>query len=345
MFRVLHIVRRFGPVGGMERYVWRLTHELCELGVHVEVLCETVEGAVDQRVRVHQISPSVERRRWKAMRNFRNSCTAFWADYPERSNVIVHSHERCTFHHVTTFHGPPVGQSLLNMPWWKRLQPRLKAWANFEEAELCGLQVKAVIPVSARIGDALEKSYPNVTCRLKASGWPGIDLTDKKRNISNGYKLLFVGREWKRKGLDIAISAYLRVKEREPLVTLDIFGVSESEVPRWLRIKDQGITFNSWKSVIPFELYDVLIHPAREEPFGMVVPEARAAGLFVVMSNKVGATDLSLSGVQEIDIDADTSSWSQAIVDTLGLSKLDPEVCWTWQDLAKWHIFELYAVL
>ena len=38
--KILHVVRRYGPVGGMERYVWELTHELRKLGHEVEVLCE-----------------------------------------------------------------------------------------------------------------------------------------------------------------------------------------------------------------------------------------------------------------------------------------------------------------
>lgn len=345
MLRVLHIVRRFGPVGGMERYVWRLTHELSELGVQVEVLCETLEGESDHRIRVHRVSRSTNRRRWRAMRDFRASCADFWLAYPDKSNLIVHSHERSIFHHVTTFHGPPIGESLIKSPWWKSFQPRIKAWLRFEQEELCGPQVGAVIPVSSMISSSLHKIYPAVAGRMKMPGWPALDLSDKKDNVGDGQKLLFVGREWKRKGLDIVIDAYTGVREKHPSVTLDIFGVLESALPRSLRVKSHGVTFHGWQSVIPFELYDVLVHPARYEPFGMVIPEARAAGLSVVMSNKVGASDLALSHVKVIDINSECSVWSDAIIDGLYSAKSDPEICWTWTDLAKWHVTDVYQVI
>ena len=37
---IIHIVRRFGCVGGMESYVWNLTHELIKQDVQVEIICE-----------------------------------------------------------------------------------------------------------------------------------------------------------------------------------------------------------------------------------------------------------------------------------------------------------------
>ena len=38
--RLIHVVRRYGPVGGMERYVWEVTLQLRDLGHEVLVLCE-----------------------------------------------------------------------------------------------------------------------------------------------------------------------------------------------------------------------------------------------------------------------------------------------------------------
>ena len=343
MLRVLHIVRHFGPVGGMECYVWRLTHELANLGVKVEVLCETLEASFDHRILIHRVNASKERRRWKAMRDFRVCCAQFWEGYHDKANVIVHSHERSVFHRVTTFHGPPIGEYLIKAGWLKRFQPRLRAWAQFEKEEVCGSQVKVVIPVSSKIGKSLKNIYPDVERMITTPGWPGTDASSEKRTMLNGSKLLFVGREWKRKGLDIAIDAFLGVKKLDPRVTLDIYGVSSADVPRHLRTQDQGVTFHGWQCDVPFGLYDVLVHPARNEPFGMVIPEARASGVSVVMSNEVGARDLPLSGVNIVDINSSSTSWSRAIIEALAEGKFDSEVCWTWFDLAKWHMERVYA--
>ena len=44
---VVQVVRRFGCVGGMESYVWFLSHELIRLGYQVVVVCEECEGQPD----------------------------------------------------------------------------------------------------------------------------------------------------------------------------------------------------------------------------------------------------------------------------------------------------------
>lgn len=341
MFRVLHIVRRFGPVGGMERYVWRLTHELVYLGVKVEVLCETVEETPSTQIVVHMVEPSPQRRRWKAMRDFRQACAVFWAEYANSGDVIVHSHERCLFHNVTTFHGPPIGQFSRVGPWWKRWQPRLKAWAQFEKEELLGRQVSAIVPVSSVIAASLVETYGASQKKMKEPGWPGVDKPKSIRPNEKGFKLLFVGREWKRKGLDVAIEAFSIVRETFPSATLDVFGVDAGDLPRSSR-KKTGIEFHGWKRSIPYEHFDILIHPAKDEPFGMVVPEARASGLAVITSNRVGSSDLPLSGISILDVSAEAGIWARLICDTFVAERPSAEVCWSWQDLAQWHVVNLY---
>ena len=345
MIRVLHIVRRFGPVGGMEIYVWRLTHELANLGVKVEVLCEMLEQEPDAQIVVHLMESSCQRRRWKAMRDFRIACAEFWAGYKNSDGVIVHSHERSLFHHVTTFHGPPIGGIQRRAPWFKRLQPRMKAWAHFEEEELLGEQVSAIVPVSSAIANSLVETYPAAIRLMTKPGWPGVDKPAKIQGRNEGYKLLFVGREWKRKGLDVALDAYSFVREKWPEASLDVYGVKASDLPRSLNKISAGVTFHGWQSSVPYERYDVLIHPARNEPFGMIVPEARASGLSVIISNRVGASELPLSHVRVLDVSATVDIWVRTICDIFVSERPGPEIYWSWQDLAKWHLLDLYPQL
>ena len=51
--RILHVVRRYGPVGGMERYVWELTRELQQLGHQVTVVCERCHAEKPAGIEVH----------------------------------------------------------------------------------------------------------------------------------------------------------------------------------------------------------------------------------------------------------------------------------------------------
>jgi len=341
-YRVLHVVRRFGPVGGMERYVWRLTSELLELGMEVDILCQSVECDVDPRITIHLLEPSTDRRRWKAMRDFRDKCNQFWLKFKAKDDVIVHSHERCSFHNVTTFHGSPMPR-WSDMPWYKKISPRIHAWMQFEREEVCRDRVKAIVPVSSLVSAGLEASYAEALAYLAKPGWPGLDLYEVKENKGAGGRILFVGREWKRKGLDIALEAFSRVQLSDPSVKMDVFGLPCSEIPKSLRRGLKDVTFFDWQSNIPYEHYDVLLHPARFEPFGMIVPEARAAGLSVVTSEQVGALDLDLGSVEVVKIRDESVSWATALEEALKKPKPPTELKWTWSQLAQWYIAKIYS--
>lgn len=54
--------------------------------------------------------------------------------------------------------------------------------------------------------------------------------------------------------------------------------------------------------------FDLLLHPARQEPYGMVIAEARAAGVPVLVSSACGiATELEPESV--LDLAADNAAW------------------------------------
>jgi UDP-glucose:(heptosyl)LPS alpha-1,3-glucosyltransferase len=221
--RVLHVVRRFGPVGGMERYVWRLTSELLELGVEIDILCQSVECDVDPRITLHLLEPSTDRRRWKAMRDFRNKCDQFWLEFKAKDDVIVHSHERCSFHHVTTFHGPPM-PALSSLPWYRRMSNRIQFWSKVERCEVSGDDVVRVIPVSNRVRKQLILLYPEQEPRITAPLYPGLDKQVVKPRVlgesrEHCGRILFVGREWKRKGLDKAIESISSLNKSDLKVT------------------------------------------------------------------------------------------------------------------------------
>jgi len=59
----LHVVRRYGPVGGMERYVWELTRALVQAGHPVTVICERLHAPAPAGIDVHELGEVAPRPR------------------------------------------------------------------------------------------------------------------------------------------------------------------------------------------------------------------------------------------------------------------------------------------
>lgn len=337
---VMHIVRRFGPVGGMEKYVWELTHALLELGVNVEVLCEKVMQTPDPRIRLHVVGPFPEKPRWKSMLAFRSGADVIVQKEINHRSLIVHSHERSIHHHVTTFHGPPMvaNEILWGIPIFNR---RIQAWKEMEHDEIFGPNLKFFLPVSNILKNTIHKHHDEsrkINCKV---AWPGVhnnfapQRPDRKRSA---YQFLFVGKEWKRKGLICAV----KIVENMRGAKLDVYGVTEEEIPSAI-LNSPVVRIVGRVSNIPWRDYDALIHPARNEPFGMVVSEARQFGTPVLLSSNTGAAELEFEGMRMCAVSDPVSIWTEALHELLADSKsFQPEIPWTWTDLAHLLIKDVY---
>jgi UDP-glucose:(heptosyl)LPS alpha-1,3-glucosyltransferase len=345
--RIIQIVKRFGPVGGMESYVWRLTHGLSERGLSVSVVCEQVIGEVSVDIDIIQVEKSQEKPRWKSMLLFRARVDSLLKDRFQGQKIIVHSHERSLSHHVTTFHGPPINSNG-NLNWIQKLSPRIRGWMQMERHELLSSSVQCIVPVSSRVGDALTDQYSDLKNKQVLLGWPGVEPVVDSRGQDDGRRessrFLFVGKEWKRKGLRRAIDVFEAFRAANPNAALDVFGVVSSDVPKKLS-KKAGIRFKGWSSEISWGNYDVLIHPAENEPFGMVIAEARSHGIAVLMSDRVGAADLAFDNVRIVPFDASLSEWVLALLELLASPDRLSEVKWTWNDLVDLHCQTIYPRL
>ncbi|MDA7749717.1 glycosyltransferase, partial [Litoricola sp.] len=230
----------------------------------------------------------------------------------------------------------------------KELSPRLRGWRMMERHELLSPCVQCVVPVSHQVQDALIAEYPDLKAKRLLLGWPGVEPVDdhevRKSCNKRSKRLIFVGKEWKRKGLGRAIDIFKALREVDSVVMLDIYGVDPLAVPRMMR-KLAGIRFMGWSSEIPWAEYDTLIHPAKNEPFGMVVVEAIAHGVSVLMSDRVGAADLELNRIRIVPIDAPLRKWMSSLNELLISSDREGEVKWTWSDLVDLYCHTVYPQL
>ncbi len=109
-----------------------------------------------------------------------------------------------------------------------------------------------------------------------------------------GTVFLFAGAPIVRKGFDLLREAFARVIAAEPSATLRAVG------PRGDWGDQEGMTFvgpvDQKELAAEMNRADCLVLPSRNDSYGMVVAEALAVGLPVVVSDMVGAAELIVPG-------------------------------------------------
>ena len=143
----------------------------------------------------------------------------------------------------------------------------------------------------------------------------------RRRDWRGALRLLWVGRVIPRKGGEWLLRALAEVRRRGLSVELTVVGTGSEEARLRALADDLGVTV-SWRGFVDQpqlpELYgeaDAFAFPTLEDPFGMVVVEAAAAGLPLIASPYAGATeDFIQDGVHGFVVDPrDTSAMATAI--------------------------------
>ena len=134
--------------------------------------------------------------------------------------------------------------------------------------------------------------FERESARLK----PERETVKARWRVGGKRVVLFVGRLEKVKGLSCLLRAYRRLREHRPDVALVLAG--EGSLRAWVErvVSEEGIpdvvlTGFMQQEEIPqaYAAADVFVLPSEEEPWGLVVNEAMASGLPVVVCDSVGA--------------------------------------------------------
>lgn len=333
--KILLVVRRFGPVGGMERYVWELARELAALGHQIEVVCERCHADRPQGIAVYELGEIAPRPRWLSLLRF-GSRVADWLKAHPLPERVIHSHERLGVHHVTTFHGPPFA-TVFEKPFWRLFSLRVWMQLYLERRELSTAQF--IVPNSATIARMLAHYYPAQRTKLTLPIVPGVALSAPRewhQVAARGGVVGFVGKEWQRKGLPLAAQIVAQLRKTRPELELWVVGPQPQLVQHLFADWQGGYRLLGWSEQAHFAEFDVLLHPARAEPYGMVISEAMAAQVPVLVSDVCGAAEhVHAASGAVLSLDDDVVLWANALDAQLSRPAAPPPFVHHWRDVAR----------
>jgi UDP-glucose:(heptosyl)LPS alpha-1,3-glucosyltransferase len=290
---IIQVVRNWGPVGGMESYVWHLSHALALLNYRITVVCEkSHEASAASNIEVIETGLLPAKPRWILYWRFASKVEAVVQSIQDQ--CIVHSHERSISHDLTTFHSMPFA-GIKDKSIWRRLSIRVWAYLRMEARELGAPPNPAVciVPVSAVIAKAISNYYPSVANQIVAPISPGVMAmpTRPQRIVSeDGGTIGFIGKEWGRKGFALFLAIAKQLQMQRPNLRLLVLGPEQEQVAHLCQEYPGTIEFLGWQpSAQFFQELDLLIHPASSEAYGMVIAEAMACRVPVLVSDACGA--------------------------------------------------------
>ncbi|BDT72237.1 D-inositol-3-phosphate glycosyltransferase [Comamonadaceae bacterium OS-4] len=302
--RIAVLSRNFSVTGGgAERYSISVVEQLAKTH-EVHVFAQTISHDFPG-VTYHQVPMPVERPRWI------NQLYFAWKTWrATRSGFdIVHSHENTWHGNVQTVHVLPVKHTLfagkrgfgLALRWLKVVtSPRLLAYLWLEELRFAFAYKKKVVCASTTLREVVERAFPDSRGMLEVIT-PGVDAVPGpatavvKAEARRALELpdavpvlLFVGNDFGKKGLKTLLDALAKL---DIAVQLLVIGRSE----RTSDYEEQATALGARSRVhfrgsmsemsVAYGAADMLVHPTLEDSYGMVVLEAMAHGLPVVVSD------------------------------------------------------------
>lgn len=343
--RIAVFNRTFSPTGGgAERYSIALVEQLSarhEIHVFAQEIDHHWPG-----VTYHRVSAPLRKPRWINQLWF--ATATWWAT--RRGFDLVHSHENTWHGDVQTVHVLPVKYNLFHgRKGWRRVlrwikvvtSPRLLTYLSLERLRYAARPGRHLVVTSDSLRAIMANSYPacNKMVSVITPGitMPQLPVTPVRKDEARaqlglpatGSCLLFVGNDYRKKGLQTLLDALAKLPAN---VALAVVG-NPAHIPAF-RKQEQALSLGSrvfflasLRDIGPaYEAADCLVHPTLEDTFAMVVLEAMAHGLPVVVSGPkyCGISGLLQHGVNAMILDdpRDANHLAQVLEQVLGQQAL-----------------------
>jgi len=323
------VLRHFSKSGGLELYALKVVQGLLADGHKVTVICERDESAFSHKnLRVQTFDPPAKGASKAARLDYYfERASALLQELSKTAGPfdIVHSHhfpvspvDVVTFHNHTTARLSHVGRT-----WEKALNSaKMALTAAYQSRNkydrLLTRESKMRIFVGAVMKDDFYNSFAMAEDAPYAIAHPGAELTPldggdradtNSENVAQSqqqtFKFLFVGKGFRKKGLDTLLGSCAILKSRGYKFELLIAGIKERAAGKMqlalLNLTDT-VSYLGFRGDMPavFGQCQSIILPSKIEPFGMAPIEGMHYGLVPIVSKVCGVAEVLTDGVDSL---------------------------------------------
>ena len=317
--KIAVVVPRYGLVGGGERFVFELTERLAHIpSYEIHVFANKWRSRSD-RITFHKI-PIITFPKWMTSISF-----AYFANrkIAQMDFDLIHSHDRVFNSNVVTLHSIP------HRTWVREIRKKRRlslfdygtSWTEKKMYTCSSCQM--FLPVSNLVKRKVMERFHIDERKIRVIH-PGVDVVRFKsagphsrqgaRNAfgisESDFLILFVGMNFEVKGLDSLLSAVALLKSEYGIEQVKVLVVGKGNKKKYkalahkLGIGGQLIFSGVRKDIEKiYQAGDILVMLSKSDTFGMVVTEAMATSLPVIISDNVGAKDLVTQGENGFVVD------------------------------------------
>jgi UDP-glucose:(heptosyl)LPS alpha-1,3-glucosyltransferase len=317
--KIAVVVPKYGLVGGGERFVFELTERLANVpGYEIHVFSNKWRSESDH-ITFHKI-PIITFPKWLTSISF-----AYLANrkIAKMDFDLIHSHDRVFKSNVVTLHSIPHRTWVRDIR--KKKRPSLfdhgTFWTEKKMYTCSGCQM--FLPVSNLVKIKVLEAFQIDERKIRVIH-PGVDMerfqsvnpNDRKEirqafGISESdFLILFVGMNFEVKGLDSLLSGIALLKSAYDNNQVKVLVVGKGNTKKYKALAQklgigEQLIFSGVRNDIEkiYPAGDILVMLSKFDTFGMVVTEAMAASLPVIISDNVGAKDLVIQGENGFVVD------------------------------------------
>lgn len=293
--------------GGAERYAANLCRALARAGHQVWVVAETFDPAIHPDL-IH-VPVAVDHSTSAARTNSfqENSCRAVSALTVDAILALSRAYPSDAFRVSDPLHRfwmeiryTPVRR------FFEKFNPRHRAILALENAILDPANTRMII-TNSHLSKSIIRDYYDYPPERIHVAYNGVDLekfspTSEAAAEPGAVRLLFVGQDFRRKGLAEVIGALALLKDSRCPPVLRVIGRDRPNPYRALARKlgvESLVTFEGPTGEIEnaYRAADLLVFPTHYDPFANVCLEALACGLPVLTTTTNGASEVIAEGI------------------------------------------------